>query len=127
MRKFVLIVILWSFAVQSLALVISPGCDMAMQPVSGAVDHSKHGPSGHADDHGSMAHAMPCCEGDGAAAPEMTTELCQLTCASGVCSLAMVTQEPLLPPVLNAAPYPVFALSPISPIPQNLLRPPRRA
>lgn len=139
MRKLVLIAILWSFAAQSLALAISPGCDMAMQNAADTADHTmEHGgehPMDHSIEDRGMTHDMPCCDTADAAtqdplnvtASDMSAELCQLTCGSGVCSLAMVAQDPLMPPVMNSAPYPGATSAPISPAPQNLLRPPRRA
>ena len=129
MRKLVLIAILWSFAAQSLALAIAPGCDMALQAPAetelAGIDHSTH----HGMDHGSAMHDMPCCDTaeSASAGPELSLEQCQLTCASGICSLAMVAQDPPMPPVMNTAPYPGASSSPIPPTTQNLLRPPRRA
>jgi len=137
MRKLVLIAILWSFATQSLALAIAPGCDMTTQAPAdtqmAGMDHSTHQDilqgTHHGMDHGSAMHDMPCCDTAQSVStgPELSVEQCQLTCASGICSLAMVAQDPLMPPDMNTAPYPGASSSPIPPTTQNLLRPPRRA
>ena len=75
---------------------------------------------------GGMSHAdMPCCDdtadisGDSQAA-----DLCQLTCASGGCAVAVPAHSLMLQAAVNTLPYPLHSSALLSPSPQNLLRPP---
>ncbi|WP_299593904.1 hypothetical protein [uncultured Microbulbifer sp.] len=129
MRGLILTLIICCFAAQSLALVVSPGCDMGMMTET-AHDHGQN------MDHGSSSHMamsqsdMPCCDTgvdigtDGYAGQSPAADLCQLTCASGGCSVAMATENLLFQPVLNSAPYLAQSPSPLPASQQNLLRPP---
>lgn len=131
MRVLIQFLILWSFAAQSLALVAVPACDYDAENgnmMAMAADHASHGtqmvpdrPMTTLGD--SSDENMPCCE----SAATSGMDLCQLTCASGGCSLAMAPQNLLPQTLLNPAPYQALSFTPIPPTPQNLLRPPRGA
>ncbi|TLM78995.1 hypothetical protein ACONUD_15365 [Microbulbifer harenosus] len=136
MRILVKILILWCFAVQSLALVNAPVCnqDAAIQDNSAtSANHAmsdQHfaldlpmADSGCGGDTAPEHPDMSCCESTGA----VSMDVCQLICASGGCGLAMAPQGFLPQTSLSPARYRPLYPSPISPIPQNLLRPPRRA
>lgn len=122
MRKLVLIVIVWGFAFQSLALGMSPACD------PGADSHAEHammmGSAEHVasdmpdNDH----HNMPCCEESG---DNTSAELCQLTCAVGGCGAAApLAQEWLSTGPAAAALFQSISPSSLAASQRNLLRPP---
>lgn len=121
MRTLIMTLILWCFAAQSLALAVTPACDPGADP------HAGHGAMMMASDAGNDMHSdghgdMPCCQDTADASHQ---DLCQLTCAVGGCSAAVVVdQEWQINSLPVSAPLVPIDPSPLAASQRNLLRPP---
>ncbi|WGL15433.1 hypothetical protein PVT68_11705 [Microbulbifer bruguierae] len=123
MRALILTVILWCFAVQSLALAIAPACD------PGADSHGDHAAmmadgAAHSvsDTHAGDHHSMSCCDETD---EDSAAELCQLTCAVGGCGAAVPLAQEWQDTALTAtALFQSISPSPLAASQRNLLRPP---